>query len=442
MLRLIEIVIDTIIVWIVEYLAGRILLKDSNKSTIEKVLLIITFSICLSIVNYFNFEIFHGIIKIFTVYLLQTLFYMKMFDQNLSKSMLISLIWYLCISASEVINVIIISIITWIIQQPMQFIKYNLVINSIIVIFSLFIVYIFRNKFKTFITNYSTLKNSNLLVNIIILITMALLLFKIPFNDWSLNKEFLVTMLIILCFNIIGIILIKQRSDIQKTTSMYQQVVKYSNTTNKVLEDYRIIGHEHKNQLSIIRQMILKNKEEAIEYIDSLISKRNDIKYKWVAELNNLPLEGLKGLINYKLIEAKENNIEITVIISKEVLKVKLNKLSSIQKDHLYSICGVYLDNAIQASMKSKLKELNIEAYKENKELVFIISNTFKGKVALDKMGNYGYTTKGKNHGVGLHIVKTIMDEDKLFTQSRKVIDNYYIQELRINMNCLSKKKK
>lgn len=275
---------------------------------------------------------------------------------------------------------------------------------------------------------------SNLLIIFLILITIALLVFKIPLSDWNLNMEFILTMILLLCFTLIGFLMLKQKADIQKTTSMYQQLVDYADITNNLLEDYRIVSHEQKNQLLIIRGMIDESNKELVDYVDNLLDKRIGSKYEWNGQLNYLPLSGLKGLINYKLIEMENNNINISISISKDINKTKLNSLSTKQKDNLYSIMGVYLDNAIQAAKKSKEKEISLEIYKEKKEAIIILANTYSGKVELDKIDNYGYTTKGKNHGVGLHIVKKIIEEESIFSQNRSLFEEYYVQELRVNL--------
>lgn len=228
--------------------------------------------------------------------------------------------------------------------------------------------------------------------------------------------------------------MIKQDSDIQKTTAMYQQLVDYSDITNNLLEEYRVISHEQKNHLLIIRGMLDETNKELVDYVDNLLDKQVGFKYEWIGDLNHLPLSGLKGLINYKLMEMEALGIATDVSISKEVLKTKLNKLSTKQKDNLYSIMGVYLDNAIQAAKDSKKKEISLEVYKEKKNIIIVLANTYKGKIELDKLDNYGYSTKGKNRGVGLYIVKRIIEEETIFTQSRDLFDEYYIQKLVINL--------
>ena len=436
MSRFIEVFIDSAILWITAYYVGKQLLKpNSDVKIISIIINILIFSTLLGFINIINSEILHGIIKILTVYMLQCLYFKFTFKENFSKSMIIALIWYLSLCLSEVIIAIILSIILGIINQSLEFLKNTIFINTLIAVIEMFIVSMNKNILKSFLKNATINRKLNIIIIIVILIALSLLIFKIPISNWKLDPEFIVTMVILLCFCIIGIVIIKQNSDIQKTYYMYQQLAEYSNITNKVLEEYRMVNHEHKNQLSIIRQMTKKENKKLIEYLDNLLEKKNSIKYKWVTDLNNIPLNGLRGLINYKLLEMEENNINITVSISKDISKVKLEKLSTKQKDNLYSVVGVYLDNAIQAALESKNKEVSLEIYKIKKDIILVLGNTYTGEINIDKLDEYGYTTKGKNHGVGLHIVERIMNEERLLSQNRRIIDNYYMQELIIHTN-------
>lgn len=444
MMEILDLYCGAIILWTFAYFYGKVIINEKRieKSLIAiRIIEIAIFSILLVLLNIVNLEVVHGIFKILAVYLLQCMFFKCIFKENISNFSIISLIWTLCLCISEVLIALIVGVVLSFFHSSPGILKNTILINCLIGGLAYIFICIFRSALIQFINN-KRVKQLNILLIITILLTISFLLFRDPVSEWIFNTEFIVTMSVLFGFCIITLYSLKQKSDIQKTTSMYQQVVKYSNNTNKLLEDYRMVSHEHKNQLSIIRQMV-KNTEnkELVDYIDNLISKRNNIKYKWVADLNHIPLDGLKGLINYKLLEMDDAHITSAVTISKDIAKIKLNKLSTSQQDHLYSIIGVYLDNAIQAAKESKKKEISLEIFKEKKDIVMIIANTYKGTIQLDKLDHYGYTTKGKNHGVGLHIVRTILNEDNLFSQSRKLIDAYYIQELRIHTDKLKTKK-
>lgn len=441
-MKFLELFIGAIILWIIYYSIGKILFQTNKKiSKIKLILTIFIFSILLSLLNIVDSEIMHGVIKIAISYILFYFYYKILFNKQDFDLIVGSLILYLSVFISETIIAIIMSVILKFMHyESMIFLKNTIFINALVNLLAYTFVIINKNRLAEFTKNSKFNDKGNILIILIMLITISLLGFKIPLKNWTLNIEFIMTMFILISFCIIGVLILKQKSDIQKTKSMYQQLVEYSNITNDVLEEYRVVTHEHKNQLLIIRSM-LENKDKDInDYVDSLLEKREGIKYKWIGELNHLPLSGLKGLINYKVLEMESLHLNKIISISKEVSKLKLEKLSLNQKDNLYSIIGVYLDNAIQASKESIEKEINIEIYKEKKELVIIIANTYSGKIEMDKLDNYGYTTKGKNHGIGLHIVKNILKSEPIFNSKTYLLDNYFVKEIRIDLKQIKSK--
>ena len=429
--------IDSAIMWISFYLIGRILFEETEKPNyIKLVPIIIIFSSVLAHINYINSEVLNGVIKIICVYSLYCLFYKIIFKKELSKVLVASLILYLFLCASEVVMVILAGVILEIMDKPMSIMKNSITMNFLIAMLEYIVILNLKEKLIAIVKDNNLGKKSGIIVIFIVLITLALLGFRMPLSKWSLNIEFIVTMTILLSFCIVGIFMIKQNSDIQKTTSKYQKLVDYSDITNNLLEDYRIVSHEQKNQLLVIRSMLDDNSpKELVDYVDGLLKKKVGFKYEWIGDLNHLPLSGLKGLINYKLIEAHTIGIDVNISISKDVAKTKLNQLSTYRKDELYSIIGVYLDNAIQAAKDGKKKEVSLEIYKEENKVVIVIANTYKGKIDFEKLDNYGYTTKGKNHGVGLHLVKKIIENEDIYSQSRSLFEDYYVQKLIIDLS-------
>ena len=436
-MRFVELYIATLIMWSMDYIMGRILFENNSKPDYKKVIpIILIVSTLVTLINVANTEIFGGIMKIILIYILIYHFYMIIFNKTSSQILVGSLILYLTLFISETITAIFISFIFYLLDnQSMEILKNTILINIIITTISYIIISKNRKMLLSLIHNSKFEFRNGIMLVLLVLLTTTILLFKIPLSNWSLNVEFILTMLLLLCFVLIGFYMLKQKADIQKTTAMYQQLVDYSDITNNLLEEYRVISHEQKNHLLIIRGMLDETNKELVDYVDNLLDKQVGFKYEWIGDLNHLPLSGLKGLINYKLIEMEALGIATDVSISKEVSKTKLNKLSTKQKDNLYSIMGVYLDNAIQAAKDSMKKEISLEVYKEKRNVIVVLANTYKGKIEINKIDNYGYSTKGKNHGVGLHIVKRIIEEETIFTQSRDLFDEYYVQKLKIKLS-------
>ena len=437
-MKFLELYIATLVMWSMDYVMGCILFEYKEKPQHKKLIpIILIVSLLVTLINIAGAKISGGIIKIILIYITVYCFYSYLFNKNSSQTLIGSLIIYLALFISEVIVAIIISGILYFFDDySMLFLKNTIFINCIITSLSYTIIKLNKKVLNNLINNSNFNKKSEIFIVLLILITISLLVFKIPLSRWNFNLDFLFTMILLLCFIMFGFLMLKQRADIQKTTSMYQKLVAYSDITNGLLEDYRVISHEQKNQLLVIRSLLDDNSpQELVDYVDGLLDKKVGFKYEWIGDLNYLPLSGLKGLINYKLIEANSLKINTNISISKDIDKLKLNKLSSKQKDELYSIIGVYLDNAIQAAKESNKKEVSLEIYKEKEKIVIVIANTYNGKIEMEKLDNYGYTTKGKNHGVGLHLVKKIIENEVIYSQSRNLFEDYYVQKLIIDLS-------
>ena len=93
-------------------------------------------------------------------------------------------------------------------------------------------------------------------------------------------------------------------------------------------------------------------------------------------------------------------------------------------------ILGIYLDNALEAAEKSKEKNVVLEIYEINKEINFVISNTYEEILSIKNMNRKNFTTKGKNHGRGLYYVNKIIKKYKWISQEQMFLNKYFIQKL------------
>ena len=288
----------------------------------------------------------------------------------------------------------------------------------------------FINKFMLKIINWSN-KNKNILLLIFIFFGFAILVF-FTYSNFVLPKSIL-WLTNLFCISAIMFVAgyFNEKANNNRIITEYDQLLKYVNKYEKVVEDKSKRQHEYKNQLVLIKGMISKSNKKAIKYIDSLYEEeKDDSNLEMLKKLQYLPSGGLKGLIYYKLEEMKDKNINVFVDISPKVKNAKVNKQIDNNLKDISKIIGVYLDNAIEASVKSKEKYIILEIYLENDEWVFSLSNTYKGQINLNKIDNEGYTTKGVGKGYGLSLVKDIMEHNKNLRQERELMGIYYKQKL------------
>lgn len=308
---------------------------------------------------------------------------------------------------------------------------YNLIANIIISIFGLVISYIgFINRILNKIT--ITFKKSKNLINYLYIVMIVLYLIVSKNGlELILKSNYYINIVFIVFVILIVLLIIKNESKYEQLKEENKQMLNYVTKYEKIITTQGKTNHEFKNQLMVIRGYAQMNSNKIIDYIDEVVEDSNKAGSSYlISQLNNFPDGGIKGLLYYKLSIMEDENIKYSINVEKGV-KSSLKSLNIGDYKNITKILGVLLDNAIDASKKSKHKKINISVIKDNKNIVFKIYNTYKGKIDIEKVGT-GYTSKGKGHGYGLRLVKDIINENKVFDISHDLEDNYFVSSLYI----------
>jgi two-component system sensor histidine kinase AgrC len=381
-------------------------------------LYVVTDSVIRMVINYMTFVIANKIL--FKKNILNTFFYT-----------FIAL--FLFILAEIIYTMTTISIMGITIEEFKEIFFGNVFANAIISLIVLSLVNIKKviNIFSknNFETHFKTKKTIIGLLVLSILV-LAILLYYIYF-DVSIMAGLIFNLILVGMYMLIILNLFKEKNDNFKMQVEYKVLIDNLSEYERMLEMQRINNHENKNHMIAVKGMIDSKDKKTREYIDSLIN----IKYKDDEELlfktKKLPIGGLQGLIYQKLLIMKEKSINVSLEISKNLDKSLLDKVSTKTNQHICTIVGVELDNAIEAVEDLNEKNIGIHVYNDENNFSITISNNFEGKLELEKIDNKGYTTKGKGHGYGLSLVKQIIEKNNQLTLEREIIGNIFKQKLK-----------
>lgn len=273
-------------------------------------------------------------------------------------------------------------------------------------------------------------KNNNMIIISIIVLVMGILTNKN--GDVGIELNYVMNLLLVVIFGIIicALFIEKRHKDILESNQevLYNYIMKYE---KELIEKSKII-HDFKNELITIKGLVCGNNCELKEYLKETINDSNKNDISILKDLNNIPLGGLKGLLYFKLADIDKMEIKLALIIGKKLSK--LEKVNPGIYKEIVKIIGVYLDNAIEAAIKAKEKRIEIEIYEQGNQLNFIISNTYNDKILVSKLGDVGYSSKGKNRGYGLAFVKDVLERNKNFKEKRDITKNIYSVTLTIGL--------
>ena len=415
---------------------GNILLEKKEKINPRTIIITIVLSIIISAVNLISRNTIDNILKLVTIFFSYIGYYKLIFKEELSTTILASFVMYLIIFLSEIIVDITVFIVFYITKiGEFSNIQHTIWSNLIIGIVSIYLALKYREILTKLIKETNFKKWILIVLSILIIIALAIILYNMPLEKLQENINFFITMFLVMVFCIISFIIIKQQRDVNEKEEEYRKLANYSQVTEGVLEEYRLNLHESRNQLIIIRNMIFTTKKKELkEYVNNLIDATEVNKYRWVNELKYIPIPELKGFINFKLMEMSNKKIDIEINVERKLKSSKMKNLKIKDKGDLYNIIGVFLDNAKEASLESKEKRVAIEMYEIDSDLHIVIANTYKGKIDIEKINEYGYSSKGKNRGTGLHLVNKIIERNSMFERITSKIDEYFVQELTVHL--------
>ncbi|MCE5734567.1 GHKL domain-containing protein [Staphylococcus pseudintermedius] len=206
---------------------------------------------------------------------------------------------------------------------------------------------------------------------------------------------------------------------------------KYTVQIEKINNKMRKFRHDYTNILLTMSEYLREDDLEGLkqyyhEHISPLKSEFESNTMR-LNGIENLKVREIKGLITTKILQAQENNIEITVEVADEITQIDMDAIQ------LSRVLGIIMDNAIVASNTIEDPIIQIAFIKTDASVMIIIMNKApKDMPKLHTLFQDGFSTKGNNRGIGLTTLKEIIDQtDNVFLDTT-IENHYFIQKLEI----------
>lgn len=384
-----------------------------------------------------NFLFINTIFRVLVIVVIMTIFCYFLFKCNYRISFITSIFSQLTMMISELIFAILAVVV---LKIDSNFIVSNLVgkliANTFISIIAIMAcnIKIIQNLYNKIVSSITEIK-----INSFVIIILATII-TINFNFLSVYYHYPLLSIIIgnIAISVIYIFIYYKYLIAETNYSKIND--KYNNTLNslkeyeEILDVYRVSNHENKNQLLMIRNMIIKKEKDIPEYIDKIIDNKIKDDEKLMFDTNKIPAGGLRAVIYSKLLVMKDEKIDFNLIVDRKVRTVDLIELGESLMFDVCRITGVFLDNAIEEVKNKEDKRIFIELFTDEDKLCIKISNNFKGSINIEKIYEKGYTTKSEGHGYGLALVKEIVDKNSKLTNLTSVENDIFTQLLEIKV--------
>ena len=248
-------------------------------------------------------------------------------------------------------------------------------------------------------------------------------------------ENFMFSFVLFCIFMILLVLLISEFFKIKTKDEEQKQLLKIMGDYGIILDKTRENRHEMINNLLVLKGEKNKNSRRYNDILDELIKQYDTNKMSSYSGLYKLP-NGLKGLVYYKIARIKNNDVNFRTIISDKMY----DEFNNLDTKIYYKVCkimGILIDNAVEASINSKEKTLLIYIYEQcNGNIVISIENSYNALLDIHDINKKGYSTKGKNRGLGLFIANRTIEEEKLLRLRQYVFESTFISELKIIKEC------
>ena len=363
-------------------------------------------------------------------------YFLKQYGYKKYLTAFLALAVYLSVETSETFFSVIISSVTgdYFVKQhyDMFYTLINLLsLFTILKVVDFFNFYFEYYKEKIFKKDIYSITKSYILIHILLLISHVLS------EDAHLNS--FASMIATICFilflsSLFYLKSVRERyekiKEIKQKEKEQRQLQLYTDEIVQLYNEIRGFRHDYASMLISLQTGINTGDMKEVENIFHNVLKKANLSLRsddyTFFELNNVKDTALRSVMIQTIFKAREHEIEILFEVKDEIERLPMNLLD------LVRVASVLLNNAVEGAAESTSKSINISLVNLENEIIFVIQNSRQSRhMNIEEIYEMGFSTKGKNRGLGLSNVKEIINKYEDIILETDIETNNFIQIVR-----------
>ena len=213
-----------------------------------------------------------------------------------------------------------------------------------------------------------------------------------------------------------------------------ESLEEYSHRLEKLYNDISQVKKDYLEGLKNMEDSIQRRDLPALkqEYAELLEKSGNSLtlsNYE-LSRLINLEITSLKSLFSAKVLEAENLGIKVNLELPDVISSTQIEALD------LVVISSVFLNNAIEATVKSEDPTLTVSFFKNQDYLTLVIDNTTREeRIPVSRIFDEGVSSKGEGRGLGLSKVAEILNRYPKVNLETRSCDYHFTQVLSFRDN-------
>lgn len=253
-----------------------------------------------------------------------------------------------------------------------------------------------------------------------------------PIRKYLIAIFILVIVLLVVYLNIKTRQLDKQRIQ-QLKDNQLADLTSYVQQIEAMYDELRSFRHDYHNMLISLNQSIKTKDLSVIEDTYTRILETEGIvlddEHYALGKLNNLKTLPIKGIFSTHIIQAWQKNIPVHLEIEDIIQDEPIEVLDYVR------ITSILLDNAIEAAEKAENPFVTIVFLRNEteREIQLTIENSCPDEpIDIVRIFDKDFSTKGKNRGLGLATIQTILQNYTNLSLQTEYQDGVFRQILMI----------
>lgn len=288
-------------------------------------------------------------------------------------------------------------------------------VNTLIIIFFL----VWKEKYISVLVNGITKFRKIIFLILLIYLIYRLVLY---FLRYKMIESYFMDQMVIFFLSIAIMLILWVNSENEKKhkAEELRTYQLYTSTFEDAIAAIRMKQHEFDNHINAIKCMryTINNTEELFNEQDKYCEMvLQDNKYNKLLKLKMSPI--LVGYLYSKFTTASAQGINIEY----EMQDVNIE---SIAINDLIEVIGILFDNAVEALEEQGNKEMETRLLKKDNTFIVMVANVsnWKTNSEIERFFEYGYSTKGRDHGLGLYRINMLLKKYKACIQVENIMKN------------------
>lgn len=234
---------------------------------------------------------------------------------------------------------------------------------------------------------------------------------------------------VLIFYSMYGIL--KQNHELTLQQAQMESMQDYMKHIESLYDEIRSFRHDYKNILSSMQCYIDADDIDALRiyFYETILPGAGTLSNSgfFLGRLRLVDDLAVKSILYTKFIYILNHRLSFTLELTEPVPPVFMDSLT------LCRILGILLDNATEAAIESEEKRILFAIICEEKQISFLTENSTQPlSVPLSQLEEQGYTTKPGHDGLGLAVLKSLLDplfQASLYTECH---DGIFRQTLNI----------